>query len=519
MSKKNKKELFGGFRHMAIAKRITLLYGGIFTLTLLFLSGFMILNISSMQQSTMRKELVSAMEEVQQYLDDGKLLSDEVLSKLSEDSYVEVSVFSYDENKMYNSVPGNMPPFILHPDGVMQRDAGWDGKGRDWEPPYLQEKDLKGAGFEIRVHRENQAGNLEYILENQTEQQFMLISTHYQTGDHMYRIQAFHMLQDRGDMIWNFMSKMLVADVVGILGAFLIGQYISRRMLKPVAAIREAAERISIEDLSQRISTEGPDDEMKELTITFNSMIDRLDIAFQKQNQFISDASHELRTPIAVIQGYANLINRWGKSDPEILQESIDSILTETDHMSALIRQLLFLAKSDQNKLSVQKAQMSLNEVAAELVREMEVLDVDRKISFFEESAVEVFADYDLIKQLLWIHGENALKYSGEGGVIEIRVWKDKKFGYISVKDNGMGIAEEDLSKIFDRFYRVDKSRNKEISGTGLGLAIAKWIVDGHDGEILVESKVGEGTVFIDKFRLYIPENKTEVKKIQKREE
>ena len=519
MSKKNEKSLFKGIHHMAIAKRITLLYGGIFTLSLLFLSGFMILNISSMQQSTMRRELVDSMVEVQQYLDDGKLLSDETLSRLLEDSYVEVSVFSYAENRMYNSVPGDIPPFILHPQAGEQKKPGWNWEKEEPEPPYLREKELKNTGFEINVKRENKSGNLEYILESESDQQFMLLSTHYKTETGIYRIQVFRMLADGGYMIWNFMSKLLIADVVGILGAFLIGQYISRRMLKPVAAIREAAERISIEDLSQRISTEGPDDEMKELTVTFNSMIDRLDTSFQKQNQFISDASHELRTPISVIQGYANLINRWGKSDPDILQESIDSILTETDHMSALIRQLLFLAKSDQSRLSVQKAKMSLNEVAAELVREMEVLDVNAKITFVEEEIAEIFADYDLIKQLLWIHGENALKYSGEGSEVEVKVWKDKKFGYVSVKDNGVGIAEEDIQKIFDRFYRVDKSRNKEISGTGLGLAIAKWIVDSHDGEILVESKVGEGTTFINKFRLFVPEGKTEVKKIQKKEE
>ena len=162
---------------------------------------------------------------------------------------------------------------------------------------------------------------------------------------------------------------------------------------------------------------------------------------------------------------------------------------------------------------------MSLNEVAAELVREMEVLDVNAQITYVEENDVEIFADYDLIKQLLWIHGENALKYSGEDGEIEVRVWKDRKFGYVSVKDNGVGIAEEDIPKIFDRFYRVDKSRNKEISGTGLGLAIARWIVDSHEGEILVESKLGEGTKFINKFRLFVPDGKTEAKLIQKKEE
>ena len=512
MSKKNK--LVSSFRHMAITKRITLLYGGIFTLSLLFLSGFMILNISSMQQSTMRRELVSSMEAVQAYLEEGKPLTEEVLSELVEGSYVEVSVFSYQDNTMYNSITSNMPPFILRPEGELQR-----APERNFEePPYLREKELKDSGFEISVKRENKSGNLEYILENEMDQQFMLISSHYRTGDAVYRIQAFRMLADGGYMIWNFMSKLLIADIIGILCAFLIGQYISRRILKPVAAIREAAERISIEDLSQRISTEGPDDEMKELTITFNSMIDRLDTAFQKQNQFISDASHELRTPISVIQGYANLINRWGKSDPAILQESIDSIRTETDHMSALIRQLLFLAKSDQSRISLQKTQTSLNEIAAELVREMEMLETEKKITFVETEPVDVFADYDLIKQLLWIHGENALKYSGNDGEIEVKVWKDGKFGYVSVKDNGVGIAEEDVPKIFDRFYRADKSRNKEISGTGLGLSIARWIMDSHDGEILVESKAGEGTVFTNKFRLYEPESGKEIKIIQKKE-
>ena len=501
MSKK-KNKLFSGFHHLAIAKRITLLYGGIFTLSLLFLSGFMILNISSMQQSTMRRELLSSMERVQNYLDEGKVLSNEGLSDLQKDSYVEISVFSYRENKMYNSVPGNTPPFILHPHAGEQRDPDWDWNKEEPDLPYLREKELENTGFEINVQRENKSGNLEYILENEADQQFMLLSTHHRTESGMYRIQVFRMMADGGYMIWNFMSKMLIADIIGIFCAFLIGQYISRRMLKPVEAIREAAERISIEDLSQRISTDGPDDEMKELTVTFNSMIDRLDTSFQKQNQFISDASHELRTPISVIQGYANLINRWGKSDPDILQESIDSILTETEHMSTMIRQLLFLAKSDQSKLSLQKTKMSLNEVAEELVRDMEVLEVNRKITYTEEDAVEILADYDLLKQLLWIHGENALKYSADGGEVEVKVWKDKKFGYVSIRDNGIGIAEEDIPKIFDRFYRVDKSRNKEISGTGLGLAIAKWIVESHDGEIMVESKLGEGTVFTDRFWL-----------------
>lgn len=497
MLRKNKKKLFAGFDQMAIAKRITLLYGGIFTLSLLFLSFFMVLNISSMQQSTMRKELLEAMELVEGYLDSGEPLSDEALETLLQESYVEVSVFSYSEDEMYYSHHKNVIPFVHHPEEPEEKEK----KSRKPEPPSLREKELKENGFEIMGKKESPGGDLEYILESESNQQIMLLSAYHKTEEGLYRIQTFRMLADGGYMILNFMSKMLIADIIGICCAFLIGRYISRRMLRPMAAIREAAERISIEDLSQRISTEGPEDEMKELTETFNSMIDRLETSFQKQNQFISDASHELRTPISVIQGYASLINRWGKSDPAILQESIDSILTETEHMSALIRQLLFLAKGDQKRLSPQLRCVSLTESAEELVREMSMLHQDREILFQGETETEILADEDMLKQLLWIHGENALKYSA--GKIEVSVWKDDAYGYVSVRDHGIGIAEEERSRLFDRFYRADKSRNKEIAGTGLGLAIASWIVDAHGGEIIVKSTVGEGSEFIDKFPLH----------------
>lgn len=507
MSKKNEKGIFFGIRDMAIAKRITLLYGGIFSVTVVFLSVLLMLNISSLQQTEMRRDLIEVVEDIQLYLDSGEKLSDEVLRLLLDDKnkYAEVSVFSYAENKMYNNYMGEVPPFILHPNRMQPKELE---RPEEMMHAMPSEENLMKEGYRIDVKREYKSGNKEYILQNEFGEHFMLLFNHYKTGDDLYRIQVFKMIGSGGYLFQRFFLTMVLLDILGICCAFLIGRNISNTILRPVEKIRSAAERISIEDLSQRISTDGPDDEMKELTITFNSMIDRLDTSFQKQNQFISDASHELRTPISVIQGYANLINRWGKSNPDVLQESIDSILTETEHMSALIRQLLFLAKGDQNRMLTQKAVISLNEVTAELVRDLKVLNVDRKISFIEEDKVKIFADYDLIKQLLWIHGENALKYSEEGDEVTIRVWKDKKYGYVSIQDQGVGIAEEDIPKIFDRFYRVDKSRNKEISGTGLGLAIARWIADCHDAEILVESIVGEGTTFTDRFLLYIPEEK-----------
>lgn len=503
MSKRNEAGLFGGIRHMAVAKKITLLYGGIFSISLLFISVFMALNISGLQQANMRRELARTLSNIQGYLDGGGALSDEALAGLLDNKYVEVSIYSRKDGKRYNSYVWEMPVFLLERPELGLEPMPPEGRGLPEDMAGLQEKDLRESGFQIHVKKEGGSGVTEYILQNEEEQQFMLLSNIYHAQDNSYRIEVFKMMDSAQYMLRHFVSKLVFIDFVGVFCAFLIGRYISRRILRPVEAIRSAAERISIEDLSRRIPAEGPEDEMMELTVTFNSMIDRLEKAFQRQNQFVSDASHELRTPIAVIQGYANLVNRWGKSDPAVLQESIDSILTETEHMSALIRKLLFLAKSDQDRLHAQKEKISLNDVAADFVREMEVLDPKREIVYREEAPVTLWADYDLVKQLLWVHGENALKYTQDGGRITVRVWKDKKYGYVSVADDGAGIGAEDQAKIFDRFYRVDKSRSKEISGTGLGLAIARWIMDCHEGEILLESERGKGSVFTDKFRLY----------------
>ena len=513
MSKKNEK-FFGDIQHVEIAKKITYLYGGIFSLSLLIISLFMTLNITVIQQHNTRRELTYTISNIEAYVKQGKKLSEEKLRGLLDNKYVEVCVFSQVENIYYFSHFGEGPSLIHSPEINVQ---GIDGQLlNEDELAKKRKRAFAKDGFKISMQKESPGKSTEYILENNKNQQVMLISTSIRTREGLYRLEAFKLIDVNSSFFHGFVSKLVIVDLFGIFGAFLIGRYISYRMLQPVEAIRSAAERITIEDLSQRIDTDGPDDEMKELTVTFNSMIDRLESSFQRQNQFISDASHELRTPISVIQGYANLINRWGKSDPDILQESIDSILSETRHMSALIRKLLFMAKGDHNHMLVQKQMVTLNEIAGEIVRELEILQVKRQILFEAKDKVEIWGDPDLIKQLLWVHVENALKYTKDGDSITLKVWKDKKYAYVSVGDNGAGISEEHLSKIFDRFYRVDQSRNKGISGTGLGLSIAKWIVDSHFGQISVESKIGEGTTFTNSFAINCKPKKEELNKENK---
>ena len=232
-------------------------------------------------------------------------------------------------------------------------------------------------------------------------------------------------------------------------------------------------------------------------------MIDRLEQSFEQQSRFVSDASHELRTPISVIKGYANLINRWGKDDPEILQEAVNNILEETDHMSVMIKNLLFLARSDQHRAHIQKQPMSLNDAVRDIAKDLSVTDekVDIITDICDDELV-INGDPDLIKQMLWIYTENAVKYSGDEKIITYRVFSDGGYACVSVKDNGCGINDEDLPHIFDRFYRVDKSRNKNIPGTGLGLSIAKWIIEVHNASVEVNSVVGQGAEFISKFKI-----------------
>lgn len=466
------------YENMAIAKKITVMYGGIFSLSLLVVSFLIIFNAAVLKQNDTKQEILKSIENIETYLHQNGAIDEDTLASLVENKYVEVIVIDFKDKKSIKSTFGPPPPFI---DNFRQRN-------------------MDGAKVREKVIDED---GKDYMIESDRGQEFVIVEKRLNTKDGEYMIQGYKMLSDNMLYIRAFAFRLILIDVLGIFCAFWIGKSISRSMLKPVKNIRQTAERISIEDLSRRIDVTGPDDEMKELSVTFNSMIDRLETAFKKQSQFISDASHELRTPISVIQGYANLINRWGKSDPTVLQESIESILAETDHMTMLIKKLLFLAKSDQNSLHAQKEKMSLNQVVKEIVKEIGVMEVKKQIELEEKAEVEIFADPSLIKQLLWIHTENAMKYTPENGLIQFCVYKDEKYAYVSVSDNGAGLSEEDIPLIFDRFYRADKSRNKEIPGTGLGLSIAKWIADTHDGKIIVESEPQKGTTFINCFMLY----------------
>lgn len=290
---------------------------------------------------------------------------------------------------------------------------------------------------------------------------------------------------------------MAAADFVGIILSVLVGFIISRRILNPIDNITKTAKNISISDLNSRIEVGETDDELTRLAVTFNEMIERLKVSFEKQNQFVSDASHELRTPISVIQGYANLIDRWGKDDQKVLQESIEAIKNETSNMGELVERLLFLARGDIGRLKLSKENIKLAQLAEEVVKESRLIAPEHNLNFIVDESIEVNADRKMLKQMLRALVDNSIKFTPKGGKIGIFAELETNKVKIIVRDTGAGIHQNEIENIFNRFYRVDKARTKETGGSGLGLSIVKWIVDAHDGEIFVESTVGKGTSII----------------------
>ena len=264
---------------------------------------------------------------------------------------------------------------------------------------------------------------------------------------------------------------------------------------REIESLTGELDKIDAAHLDSRIDLPPTQKELRSLAQAINELMDRVNQAYSAQMRFVSDASHELRTPIAVIQGYAALLDRWGKTDPEALQESIDAIRGEAASMERLVEQLLFLARGDNDSQPVKKEVLDLTVLAGEVLREEEMIHPERTfLPRWGEDPVSIYADPGLMKQLLRILMDNSLKYSPPEGRIYLRVLASQGHVRLTVQDEGMGIPPEGIPHIFERFYRTDQSRDRKTGGTGLGLSIAKWIVERHGGWFEIVSRPEVGT-------------------------
>ena len=269
-------------------------------------------------------------------------------------------------------------------------------------------------------------------------------------------------------------------------------------------ALEDALEKIDASQTDCHLSTGNT--ELQGIESAINNLIDRMKQSYVQQARFVSDASHELRTPISVIQGYANMLDRWGKEDEKVLEESISAIKTESESMSKLVEQLLFLARGDNGKNQLTMEDIDLSAMMQELYDEYLMVDPAHEFILKNEGTpVMAYGDYAMIKQTARILTDNAVKYTPEGNEIYFSAYTDEKgVPVFEVQDTGIGIAPEDLPKVFERFYRADDARNRKTGGTGLGLSIAKWIVDRHGGHFDIKSYPDAGT----RFSVFLPVKK-----------
>jgi len=274
------------------------------------------------------------------------------------------------------------------------------------------------------------------------------------------------------------------------------GIFLARRALNPVDTISRTARDIEENDLSRRIDIKTKD-ELGRLAFTINQMIERLQKAFERQRQFTGDASHELRAPLAVIKAESTLALQKDRQIAEYRQ-SLETISQEADHMTKIIDQLLTLARSDAGVEKMSFDEVNLSELLRDLASDINVLCQDKGLllKLDAEKNISVEGDAGKLRQLFLNVLDNAIRYTPGGGVISITLSVEGQTALVTVKDTGIGISQEHLSHIFDRFYRVDKARSRAEGGSGLGLAICKHIVEAHGGEISVESLVGSGTTF-----------------------
>jgi len=311
-------------------------------------------------------------------------------------------------------------------------------------------------------------------------------------------IGTFEMGQ-KMDALEENMGLLITILICTSAGAVLLcligGTWLSKTVIRPISDSIRTMEEIESSLTFKRIPTPSrTKDELYKMTATFNRMMGRLEESFHKQQQFVSDASHELSTTLTIIEGYANMLRRWGAEDKSIQRESIESIYEESKRMRVMTQQLLDLASSQQG-MGLAKEPFDLLaccEQAAALFRKLHT----RKIRVFAAlQQLIINADPVKIKQLIIILIDNALKYSKS--VIEIHVSAKEGEAVIRVKDYGIGIPQDEIPLVFERFYRVDRARHRKTGGTGLGLPIAKSIVREHNGTIHIDSEVGAGTEVI----------------------
>ena len=342
------------------------------------------------------------------------------------------------------------------------------------------------------------SSDVSFLTTNLQSQQYRIAQASIWIDGQLFNISAavptepFDQALDRFRLIEKRFLPLLV------ILASLLGYWLSGRALAPVNRIIESAEQIGLQNLSHRLEVTKTADELQRLTVTLNAMLERIESSVKSIRQFTANASHDLRTPLSLIRTHAELALRRTRTAGEY-RESLTRILTLSEQTTGLVEALLTLARADAGASNLRMVEIDLATLLDKTNEQVLVLAQSKGVSFsFSpcDAPLCLRGDSAALETLLRAILDNAVKYTPSGGSIRLQAFERAGEAVIEIKDTGIGIATEDLPRIFDRFFRADQSRSRAVAGSGLGLSIARWIAETHQGRIEVESELGAGSLF-----------------------
>ncbi|WP_458354423.1 ATP-binding protein [Peribacillus frigoritolerans] len=325
------------------------------------------------------------------------------------------------------------------------------------------------------------------------QKKYVFVSNPIVWGDgSVVNLQITKNISATEEMLAVLRIVLIAVTIIAMIPVLISSTILSNFIARPIRTMIDTMKDIQTSGQFKRLSLEEKSkDELVEMGKTFNHMIDLLQANYEKQEQFVSNASHELKTPLTVIESYASLLKRKGVERPDLFEESIEAIHSEAIRMREMTEQMLLLAKH-QEKWNIEKENVNLTDIMAELAKVYKNA-YDRTVEIYSGDAIEAVTDVQKLKQLLFIFLDNARKYSDE--LISVYIGQTTNEAYIRIEDRGNGIPKAELPKVFDRFYRVDEARNRKQGGSGLGLSVAKEIADAIDVRIEMDSLEGRGTI------------------------
>lgn len=352
----------------------------------------------------------------------------------------------------------------------------------------------EAGGLPIEAEESVRGSRKSVLIDGEDREEYFYLSEIYVYEGKEYLIE-YVLVTDYEEYLKILVKALVIVELLGLVISLGAGIRTGNSLVRPITKISDITERITSENLSERLPVEGEEDELVRLSKLINNALERLEGSFENQRKFISNISHELRTPIAVMKGYLDIYRRMGGQDEAIVDEAIGAIEEENENMRRMIDKLLFLARGDLEGFKVEREEVDAQNLLEKLRRDYSSFAEGPGINLNIAKGMRIFCDQNMVLQMLRSLVDNAIKYGGDSG-IEIGGYTEEEKGILYVRDFGRGMTQEERKKIFERFYRGDSARNRDEGSMGLGLSIVSKLAEIHGCSIDVESKVGVGSTF-----------------------